>query len=561
MIALPRKNSQRVPAYPLHALKGMFWDTACDLQLHNEPQVRKAWSLLQADKYLSFIKEVDSWTQQLYGSASDHYRWNQLACLLLKYPFKDKSLDRRKAAIDKFLRSEHRCMRLNQIFRLRRNMREKESTSFARDWIARVLGPFSWAKVFEYCDFGPGSSVGVHGQDVSFQKKLANLTVTPALKPVALAALLNHRSYSRILFGEEPYGLDAVLANHLLTEGKGWHCVQHNKITCVPKNAKTDRTIAIEPSLNGFIQKGIDLFMRSRLRRVGIDLSNQSHNQKLAELASIHGSHATIDLSMASDSISIELVRTLLPDDWFQALNLARSPSYSLDGKLRRYHKFCSMGNGFCFPLESLIFGAFCEYCKSKADTGQYLVYGDDLIVPQGNALLLFEVLRDHGFKPNTDKTFVFGPFRESCGADFYLGTNVRPIYIKQELKHPADIYPVLNQWSTRNGYSHFWERLIHGLSSKWFLPYPDYLPQDDRAIRVPVDRFMSSRHAVWNRDYQAWSYTAVVRRPSSGTRPYNEDCLLAGKLRGDLVHSETFTHRFKVRTSTSKSMGVTGAA
>lgn len=39
------------------------------------------------------------------------------------------------------------------------------------------------------------------------------------------------------------------------------------------------------------------------------------------------------------------------------------------------------------------------------------------------------------GFEVNRDKTFLFGPFRESCGTDWYQGVDVRPIVLDTSLE------------------------------------------------------------------------------------------------------------------------------
>ena len=116
----------------------------------------------------------------------------------------------------------------------------------------------------------------------------------------------------------------------------------------------------MEPLLNGFVQKGTDLEMRRLLRKVGIDLSDQSHNQRLAKRGSEGGfnPYCTIDLSAASDSLSYEVVKSFLPAEWFEYLCDIRAPRFLLAGAdhTERYEKFCSMGNGFCFPLQTLLF-------------------------------------------------------------------------------------------------------------------------------------------------------------------------------------------------------------
>jgi len=206
-----------------------------------------------------------------------------------------------------------------------------------------------------------------------------------------------------------------------------------NRITTVPKNIKTDRTIACEPMGNLPFQLAVDGYLKSRLRRVGIDLSDQSRNQEAARIGSIDGSLATIDLSMASDTLSINTVASLLPDDWFSILMKLRSPCYSGAFGSGVYEKFSSMGNGFTFTLETLIFWALAKAVGSV----EPLVYGDDIIVESCISERLVRVLKFFGFATNNEKTFTKGPFRESCGADWYEGTNVRPIYHRG---HPKNI-------------------------------------------------------------------------------------------------------------------------
>jgi len=214
--------------------------------------------------------------------------------------------------------------------------------------------------------------------------------------------------------------------------------VQHNNIDFVPKTAKTHRTIAIEPLLNGFLQKGTDVVLRRCLLRRGIDLSDQGVNQEMARLGSLdlRDPYVTLDLSAASDSISLEVVRELLPPDWFSFLDQIRSPSYSLDGEVHRFEKFCTMGNGFCFPLETLIFAAIAHaaYCVNR-QAPDLSVYGDDIIVRQNIALYVVELLKHCGFRLNLDKSFLFGDFRESCGADWVRGRDITPVYMRKRVE------------------------------------------------------------------------------------------------------------------------------
>jgi len=235
--------------------------------------------------------------------------------------------------------------------------------------------------------------------------------------------------------------------------------VPGNSIITVPKSYKTDRTIAKEPCMNVYIQKGIGTVIRRRLKRVGVDLNDQSRNQQAALLGSLTGSLATVDLSMASDTVSFELVSFLLPNDWWWALEQARSPVGTLaSGEVIRYQKFSSMGNGYTFELESLFFWAIAqEVCcrDSNEKDDRILVYGDDIVVPTENCQSLLWRLYQAGFKPNPDKTFYSGPYRESCGKHYYLGKEITPFYVRKPVEKLSRLFLVHNnlyRFSERTG-------------------------------------------------------------------------------------------------------------
>ncbi len=203
-----------------------------------------------------------------------------------------------------------------------------------------------------------------------------------------------------------------------------------NRVTTVPKSWKTDRTIACEPTGNIPLQLAGDTYIKTRLKRkLGIDLSSQERNQELARIGSIDGRFATIDLSMASDTLSLNTVALLLPSEWFRVLDDFRSPAYvdALSGQTEFYHKFSSMGNGTTFTIETLVFAAAVVAVGSK----DYSVYGDDIIIETELAQDLVRLLQFLGFSINEDKSFLAGSFRESCGADWFDGTNVTPFYVR----------------------------------------------------------------------------------------------------------------------------------
>jgi hypothetical protein len=130
------------------------------------------------------------------------------------------------------------------------------------------------------------------------------------------------------------------------------------------------------------------------------------------------------------------------------------------------------MGNGYTFELESCIFAAICAECLSirghEAKLGEDLfVFGDDIIVPIDSADLVVSTLRWLGFETNNEKSFLKGPFRESCGGDFFNGTPVRGFYLKTALSKVN----LLTLFSLHNGA----KRVLEGCAID-SAPFLDYL-------------------------------------------------------------------------------------
>jgi hypothetical protein len=216
--------------------------------------------------------------------------------------------------------------------------------------------------------------------------------------------------------------------------------VRGSRFLTVPKSAKTDRCIAAEPTGNGFLQQGVHSYMRRRLKRFGIDLDDQSINQQKAQDA-FFCELSTLDLSAASDTIARELVYHLLPLDWALFLDSLRSPETLVKGEWIRTEKFASMGNAFCFELETLIFWALASSVDTvSGSVDGVTVYGDDIIVERKNFESTVEILETCGFTINKKKSFKDGNFFESCGKHFHCGREVTPIYQKEVVRHPSEL-------------------------------------------------------------------------------------------------------------------------
>jgi hypothetical protein len=293
--------------------------------------------------------------------------------------------------------------------------------------------------------------------------------------------------------------------------------VPGNKVICVPKNYKTDRTIAKEPCMNIFVQKGIGRLIRNRLKSVGIDLDDQSANQIGALIGSRDGSLATVDLSMASDTIADAVVQFLLPNDWLLALEQCRSPVGVLpDGKVLTYQKFSSMGNGYTFELETLIFWAIaqevcCRYVN-ELDTS-VLVYGDDIVIRSDRCQALLSRLIEAGFTPNPDKTFSEGPYRESCGKHYFLGQEITPFYIRKPVLTLDRLFLVHNNlkrwsWRTETDTSEVQQTLRSLAPAHWRTPrLPD--GYGDGAFIGAIDELQLDNHPF---GWECWIVEALSK-------------------------------------------------
>jgi len=230
--------------------------------------------------------------------------------------------------------------------------------------------------------------------------------------------------------------------NRLITE-----IVPGNVMFTVPKKTDIDRVACKEPDLNMFIQKGVGTFFRRALLKHRINLNDQSINRRLAREGSITGKLATLDLSSASDSVSTGLVDLFLPEVWCTLLDSVRSPVTVIDGDEHLNHMMSSMGNGFTFELESLLFYTIAKaVCYFRGSRGVVSVYGDDIICPTDSVSELTFVLGFLGFQVNPDKSFDSGPFRESCGGHYYDGYDITPFYVKAPILRMEDLIDVANK-------------------------------------------------------------------------------------------------------------------
>lgn len=373
------------------------------------------------------------------GQAERYWRDASAVSLLRKYQELPTSFDRKAVAEGLFLSSEKQCFRANhRLFPyLTPGVYSEEVEgvsrvfSAARKEISRILG-----KCPDHIDgkHGPGSTFGDKGQFTTVPDKMSS---SPTMTSDAWPYLFQW--------------VGTLWASACASSGKSPVFVPGNRFTTVNKDCEKDRGIAIEPSLNVFYQLGLGRVIRMRLRGAGIDLRNgQEIHKRVACEASIEGHLATMDLSNASDTICRNLVKLLLPAAWFEALDSLRSKKTLVRGSWHLLEKFSSMGNGFTFELETLVFLGLILAVGSV--TGHKLVigenvfvYGDDIICPTEISKDVISLLSFSGLSVNARKTFVDGPFRESCGGDYFEGVDVRPHYLEESPNEPQQLISLAN--------------------------------------------------------------------------------------------------------------------
>lgn len=306
----------------------------------------------------------------------------------------------------------------------------------ARDFIASTLPPVEdiWNELFAACGFGPGA-VAHRGGPKSRRiiEKIAgpvHSTTSPAIQFI-----------QQVIPEKYP------LWGELLGDRSVLKTIRGDRLSFVPKDVRKCRTITVQPSMNMFFQKGVGKWLEmNALRACGINLSTgQSDHRDMARRASaLEYDAGTIDLQDASDTLSCNLMRWLLPLDWYALLKSLRCDESRLpDGSWQYNHIFAGQGNGYTFPLQTLIFYALVA--KGTGTNRNTSCYGDDIITPLGVYDLAAEILSAAGCVVNTEKSFSTGLFRESCGGDYLAGVDVRPVYYKADAQRYSDIASLHN--------------------------------------------------------------------------------------------------------------------
>lgn len=372
----------------------------------------------------------------------------------------------------------------------------------------------SFDDIFYQGRCGPGASIGSEGGD--FYTKMFS-------SPLTYTTPVIYRAYTGYL-SRSPDWVNAELIRNIHYGQE--NVVAGSRLTFVPKQRDTSRIICIEPTLNMFAQLGVASILEGRLRQVyGIDLSKQPDlNRHLARIGSRNGSLFTLDLQSASDSISRSMLRDVLPSNTYALLELLSSKTAQLpSGEQVELSMISTMGNGFTFPLETVLFSCVVsavyrclglEMLKPRDGLlGNFGVFGDDIIGRSFTYRPICRLLGILGFTVNAEKSFFEGPFRESCGGDYFNSHSIRGVYIKslESMQDRAVALNRLHHWSSVTGLDiSSATGYLFQFIPKRFVPYWE---NDDAGIKVPFSLVRDQKRSKMTQSIKYYRWVSAERR------------------------------------------------
>lgn len=289
----------------------------------------------------------------------------------------------------------------------------------ARLIIKEILGEYDVEEHMQSCRFGRRAALKTPFQKSYLCEKLLRRPLTGAA---------NHNSWFKDYVSTDPL-LGEVLKER---DDKTFQNCDYMIQSFVPKTWKKLRGILPNGQTGVFYTFGLGAMLTARLKEAGLNIKTlQRKHRRLARWASKTRKLTTADLRAASNSITIQHIMMLFPRKWAAALKFGRVSKiyYSNDRKAwYKTHTFAGMGNGFTFPLQTLVFYSLVKAISSLLGRPSFVsVYGDDLIYSSWLHKYVAQIFPMLGFNLNMDKTFCESDFRESCGGDYYRGYDVRP--------------------------------------------------------------------------------------------------------------------------------------
>jgi len=435
-------------------------------------------------------QESDSNVHSVYGadSGSQGYDLETLIAIrsleegfMKKFvdPLSDTQKQLEVEALDRFLTKNDLCRCHDELwdnggvsqFSLITQMVLGEAQDALRIWLADVENMISGniLDVMPLGAMGPGKAV--ESDEDIFSKLSSRQPTSPSEAASEFWAIFCNR------FGDPRYGgshgSEALIPCKPIIQAAKW--------SSVAKDAGKRRSIVTPTVVSSWLTAMIGNLLAQVLVTLGFGIETQSdRNRVLACLGSLlHfvglNRPATIDLKDSSDSFYERLIGYLLhfAPNLFRAMKISRDRfvevSKGVHKGVHKLHIFGTMGNGFTFPLQTLVylslvegvlrlngtsvFQVFCSEPRIRPRIRAVGVFGDDIILPERFYNTLITVLREIGLIVNEDKSFGEGPFKESCGTDWYNGVNVRPVFCR-DLTSWNDVVSLFNRlvdWSVEH--------------------------------------------------------------------------------------------------------------
>jgi hypothetical protein len=428
-----------------------------------------------------------------------------------------------------------------------------------------------------YPKFGPGKVAEPGVLDV--YDKLGNLSLHPRL---AYAFQRERPGRS----SENGFGHLPVIHN---PQGDSSRDYARQKF--VPKDINKSRTISMEPNAFMYFQQEVMRWMVNSMQKgvIGrfVNLADQTNSQDAARHGSIYYSTDTIDLSSASDSVSVDLVKRIFPKDYLFYLLATRTSHVEIPGEpdTRPMKKFAPMGSALCFPVQCVVFTAVCVYAAmavrsmESAEVPNYerksilnfirnsfhrarsqhtpftrryeppVVYGDDIAVDTRTTDAVISILERLGFSVNRSKSFTGSQsFRESCGVFAFEGHDVTPLLFRVpffkkgnvDAKLFASLIGGVN-YANDIGYHQYASYLINALKGMGFEnPIPFVSNKEEFGIYTVKKHAVPDRFKVFNANWQIYQERVQgigprksKRRPPGNLDDYAYDQWWRSRIRG----------------------------
>lgn len=216
--------------------------------------------------------------------------------------------------------------------------------------------------------------------------------------------------------------------------------IRYSKFIAVAKSWKKMRGISAEPVELMFFQQAVfreldEFFQKDVFWRERVNLHDQVASQRMCRSA-YNERYATIDLSAASDSVTLDLVKRVFKGTRLLPWLLGTRSRYVCypNGRILENSAFAPMGSACCFPVETMVFVLIAELAARDSGVSNKKpcrVFGDDIICSTDAFTLTCAYLTELGFSINMKKSFGDCAYHEACGVEYYKSFNVRPIMFR----------------------------------------------------------------------------------------------------------------------------------